>query len=334
MGSVAVRLHALEFWAGDPDRLGALMTDRLGLHRVPQPPWARSGEADDRVIHLTTGDVRIALRGAGSADDEIARHVAVHGDTLADIVLVGADPAEIGDRARRYGLSVTGSPQRPTVDLFGDRTIRHTTVAPDDTAPTREAGAGPQAVDHVAYCLPYGFADRAASAYQAVFGLDRLDKDSFEQVGPTATGMRSIAMRSSGGFTVVLTEPVSPNGTGQTQQFVDAHAGPGVQHAALAYPDLVAAVESLRVSGVDLLPAPAGYHDQARQRLEDTTIPWDTLRRLGILVDQDEDGLLFQIFTRPITDRDTFFFELIQRGGATGFGANNVRALFAAIEES
>jgi 4-hydroxyphenylpyruvate dioxygenase len=163
-------------------------------------------------------------------------------------------------------------------------------------------------------------------------GLGRIDVGEAEEVGGEAAGMRSAVLRSGSGFTVVLTEPISQASTGQTQRFVDAHAGPGVQHAALAYDDLVTAVESLRFKGVQFLPIPSEYYEQAQQRLPHRSIPWDALRRLGILVDADEQGLLFQLFTLPLTDRGTLFFELIQRSGGIGFGANNVQALFAAVQ--
>lgn len=234
--------------------------------------------------------------------------------------------------------AVTGEPDRPTIDLLGDRTICHSigrSASPggaDGAVPARDVTGQLQSVDHVAYCLPWRRAESAAHAYEKVFDLRRLDADSFDEVGYRATGMRSIVLRSAAGFTVVLTEPVVPGSTGQTQRFVDAHAGPGVQHAALAYRDLVTAVKCLRDAGVDFLPIPALYYDQARQQLGDVPVPWSELQRLHILADADDRGVLFQLFTRPITDRGTFFFELIQRAGATGSGANNVRALFAAVE--
>src|SRR5262249_9219416 len=153
-------------------------------------------------------------------------------------------------------------------------------------------------------------------------------------VGGDAVGMRSTVLRCGAGLTVVLTEPASAGGTGQTQRFIDAHAGPGVQHAAIELDDICAAVETLRSRGVDFLPAPPGYYPAAKERVGDPSIPWDELERLDILVDADEDGLLFQLFTRPVVGRGTFFFELIQRSGASGFGANNVRALFAAVEST
>jgi 4-hydroxymandelate synthase len=199
------------------------------------------------------------------------------------------------------------------------------------TALSGDDSRRPRRVDHVAYCLPWGSAEPAAQAYEDVFGLRRIDTDSFDGIGDDGTGMRSIVLRSGLDFTVVLTEPLTPDGTGQTQRFVDAHAGPGVQHIALDFRDLIAAVKSLRLAGVEFLPIPADYYDRAAERLGDLPVSWSELRGLEILADADDQGLLFQIFTLPVTERGTFFFEFIQRAGATGFGANNVRALFAAV---
>jgi 4-hydroxymandelate synthase len=314
-------LHALQLWVGDLRRTRQLLTGAFGF--TPAGPGEQAA--------LVSGDIRLVLRQGDGADSPVGRHVARHGDTVADVTLLCRDPAAVARRARAYGLAVTGPAEAPTVDLFGDRTVRHTLRSTALAVPAPAAGHL-RSIDHVGYCLPHGLADPAARAYQTVFGMQRMAADSFDAIGDPATGMRGIVLRSAGGFTVVLTEPIGPASTGQTQQFVDAHAGPGVQHAALACDDLFTAVEALRAAGVDFLPIPDRYYDQAPRRLPDLRAPWQTLRRLRILVDADHDGLLYQLFTRPIGDRRTFFFELIQRAGATGFGVNNVTALFAAVQ--
>jgi 4-hydroxymandelate synthase len=321
-----IALHALELWVGDLPRTRRLLTGTFGF--TPTDPPGAPGEP---AAGLISGDIRLILRQGGTPDSPVSRHVARHGDTVADVTLRCPDPAELAGRARAHGLTVTGPPDAPTIDLFGDRTVCHTLRQTALAGPASPAGHL-RSVDHIGYCLPYGLADTAARGYETVFGMRRLAADSFDAVGDPATGMRGIVLRSPGGFTVVLTEPISPEGTGQTQQFVDAHAGPGVQHAALACGDLFTAVEALRTAGVEFLPIPDRYYDQAPQRLPDLRVPWHTLRRLRILVDADHDGLLYQLFTRPLADRRTFFFELIQRAGATGFGVNNVTALFAAVQ--
>lgn len=324
-----IALHALELWVGDLRQTRRLLTSRFGFVPVGTPGVDITGEP---TVGLVSGDIRLILRQGGTADSPISRHVARHGDTVADVTLRCDDPAAVALRARAHGLTVRGPTGTPTIDLFGDRTVCHTLRRIPLPVAEHPTSAHLGTVDHLGYCLPHGLADTAADAYENAFGMRRLAADSFDAIGDPATGMRSIVLRSAAGFTVVLTEPINRTGSGQTQQFVDAHAGPGVQHAALACTDLFTAVEALRAAGVEFLPIPDRYYDQATQRLPDLPVPWQTLHRLRILVDADHAGLLYQLFTRPVTDRKTFFFELIQRAGAIGFGVNNVTALFAAVQ--
>ncbi len=321
-----VALDALELWVGDLRRTRELLEATFGFAPLATQPAAADGE---HAVWLAWGGVRLVLR-AGAA---IASHVAVHGDTVADVALTCADPEALAGRARDHGLPVERIGGVPRIDMTGDGTIRHS-LRTSPLVPAADDGpaAAPAmlAVDHVTHCVEHGTAERIAEAYVAVFGLERVALGDFECVGDAATGMRSAVLRSPG-LTVVLTEPLGPASRGQTQRFVDAHAGPGVQHAAIACDDLCGAVEALRARGVPFLPAPREYYERSRERLADRALAWDALQRLEILVDADDDGLLYQLFTTPIADRGTFFFELIQRSGASGFGANNVRALFASV---
>ena len=338
-----VALDALELWVGDLRRTRELLEATFGFAPLATQPEAVEGED---AVWLACGGVRLVLR-AGAA---VASHVAVHGDTVSDAALTCSDPEALARRARDHGLLVERAGDVPRIDMTGDGTIRHSLrgwplVPAQDGPPAATAQDGPAAapaddvpaaapamiaVDHVTHCVEHGTAERIAEAYVAVLGLERVELGDFECVGDAATGMRSAVLRSPG-LTVVLTEPLGPDGHGQTQRFVDAHAGPGVQHAAIACDDLCGAVEALRARGVRFLPAPREYYERSRERLADRALAWDALQRLEILVDADDDGLLYQLFTTPIAERGTFFFELIQRSGASGFGANNVRALFASV---
>jgi 4-hydroxymandelate synthase len=326
-----VEFDLLELWVGDLDHTRDLLVTAFGFATVdaecdPGP--------DERLACLTCGGVTVILRQGTAPGSPVARHVAEHGDTVGDVSLTCSDVGAVVERANAYGIRIVDAAEGWRIDLLGDGTVCHTVRDTKRVAHARHDSDGPrmQAIDHVAYCLPWGVMQQAARAYEAVFGLERLDVTDVEEVGGTRAGMRSCVLRSRHGFTVVLTEPLSREGFGQTQQFLDAHAGPGVQHAAIAYEDLVAAVEALRSRGVQFLPVPARYFVQARQRPWPRPLPWETLERLEILVDIEDGGLLYQLFTRPIADRKTFFFECIERAGATGFGANNVRALFEAVD--
>jgi len=336
-----IALAAIDLWVGDLARVRSLLMSGFGFRSDPALGDEDPGARDEDVAQLVNGGVRVVLRQGIGRSAAVTQHVETHGDTVADVMLYCADPVEIGRRAFLRGLRVTGPPDRPTVDLTGDGCIRHTVTSTPSwpaapAADVHHPGTVPERVDHIALCLPWGLADPLAETYETVFGMGRMDADSFEDIGGRETGMRSIVLRSPGGFTAVLTEPVAPGAAGQTQRFVDAHGGPGVQHVALLYPDLIRAVARLRSAGLEFLRVPGTYYEQARDRLGDRLngqpVPWADLTRLEILADADDQGLLFQLFTPPIADRGTFFVELIQRSGATGFGANNVRALFAAVD--
>lgn len=327
-----VQLDCIEMWVGDLGHTESLLTTAFGFEALSVPA---EHAPDEMTARLACGGVCVVLRQGASPESPIARHVALHGDTVGDVALACTDPGAVVERAHAFGLEVFGPQDRPTIVVFGDRTVCHsvrTARTAPEPLPTTDDRPTMRAVDHVTYCLPYGTTEHAAQVYQEVFGLVRVDVSDFEEVGGEAIGMRSVVLRSPIGFTVVLTEPSAANSTGQTQRFIDAHAGPGVQHAAIVYDDLIRAVGWLRSRGVEFLAAPGEYFDQAERRMRHADLPWDALRRLEILVDSDEHGLLFQLFTRPLAGRPTYFFEFIQRAGATGFGANNVKALFAAVQ--
>lgn len=324
-------LDVLELWVHDLKGARDLLTTMFGFEQVGTELPTSAGE---EAACLASGGVRLVLRHGISPESPIARHVAVHGDTVGDVGLTCEDPDGIADRARARDLDVAGDDNGWRIDVAGGGTICHTVRRNPLLSPAPESRGAPRmlGVDHIACCLPSGTAAEVATVYEEVFGLERVDVGDSAQVGDEVSGMRSFVLRSELGFTVVLTEPVRTGGTGQTQRFIDAHAGPGVQHAAIAYDDIYGAVEALSSRGVEFLRIPPAYYDDARRRLSDPPLPWDSLRRLQILVDGDDGGMLFQLFSRPITARGTFFIELIQRNGAAGFGANNVRALFAAVD--
>src|SRR5690606_11490982 len=136
----------------------------------------------------------------------------------------------------------------------------------------------------------------------------------------------------AGRIKLPLNEPADSARRSQIEEFLDYYGGPGVQHVALETDDVVAAVEALRQRGVRFLGTPASYYEGLEARLGELAHPLADLRRLGILADADDEGHLLQIFTRPLGDRPTFFFELIERRGSRGFGEGNFKALFEAIE--
>ncbi len=317
-----LRFGRVELCLRDPDRTNELLVNRYGFDT-----GLDVGSADLRLHHL--GDVEVRVRTLGDA--RVSRHAAMHGDTVSDVEILCSDPDETIRRARTADVEVLEYDGIVSIDMTGERTLCHT-VGTLEPAPTSRRSESH--IDHIALCLPHGTSDELASRYEQVFGFTRLEIGDCAEVGVDVAGMRSIVVRSGQAATIVLTEPSVPNRGGQTQRFVDRHGGPGVQHVALAFRDLCAAVTERRDRGVEFLDAPPGYYRDARRRLAGAELPWERIEELQILVDADDRGLLMQVFARPLTDNGAFFFELIQRAGAVGFGANNVRALFEATERA
>ncbi len=334
-----VALDALELWVGDLPQANDALSSRLGLTPRNSAGIPRPGE---KACALGAGNVTFILRQSSDSGTDVARHVERHGDSIADVALVSLNTKQLVRRARDYGVKVREHAGNCQIDLLGEGSILHSLRSESMFA--AEHGSRPRdgsliSVDHVTYCLPPGALDTVARIYREVFGLDEIQAENVQGTSPPVTatspgGMRSRVLRSALGFTVVLTEPASSPGSGQIQRFLDAHAGPGVQHVALQCRDLLATVPRLESNGVVFFSVPEEHLDRSYERLQNRNLPAQDLKRRGILADADSNGLLFQSFTRPLTRRASFFIELIERKGATGFGSANVRGLYAAVDRA
>ena len=187
-------------------------------------------------------------------------------------------------------------------------------------------------VDHVVGNVELGTLERWVDFYRTVLGFDRLRHFDDAQISTEYSALMSTVVWDGSRIVLPLNEPAEGRRKSQIQEYLETYRGPGVQHIALHTDDIVASVAALRSRGVRFLVAPASYYDDVKARLGHLDLPWADLERLGILVDEEPDGWLLQIFTETVTDRPTVFLEIIQRGGAKGFGAGNFKALFEAIE--
>jgi 4-hydroxyphenylpyruvate dioxygenase len=172
-----------------------------------------------------------------------------------------------------------------------------------------------------------------AEWYSRVLGFRRFISFDDKDISTEYSALMSIVM-SDDSFSIKfpINEPAEGRKKSQIQEYLDFHHGPGVQHIALLTEDIIATVSRLRENGVEFLHVPDTYYDELPARVGQVEPGIESLRPLGILVDRDQDGYLLQIFTQPVEDRPTLFFELIQREGSRGFGKGNFKALFESIE--
>jgi 4-hydroxyphenylpyruvate dioxygenase len=172
-----------------------------------------------------------------------------------------------------------------------------------------------------------------ADWYSRVLGFSRYISFDDKDISTEYSALLSIVM-SDDSFAIKfpINEPAPGRKKSQIEEYLDFYRGPGVQHLALLTNDIVSTVTTLRANGVEFLTVPASYYDALEARVGRIDEALDTVRRLGLLVDRDEEGYLLQLFTKPVEDRPTLFFEIIQRKGSRGFGKGNFRALFESIE--
>jgi 4-hydroxyphenylpyruvate dioxygenase len=192
-----------------------------------------------------------------------------------------------------------------------------------------------QALDHVVGNVELGRMDEWVDFYNRIMGFTNMAEFVGEDIATDYSALMSKVV-TSGNHRVKfpLNEPAPGKKRSQIDEYLDFYDGPGAQHLALATNDILRTVDTLRAKGVEFLATPDSYYeDQAlRARIGEVRVPIEELQKRGILVDRDEDGYLLQIFTKPLGDRPTLFFEFIERHGSLGFGIGNFKALFEAIE--
>src|SRR5581483_10838792 len=310
----------------------------------------------DRVSHaLVQGRIRLVLTGTLRSDTEIARHHAKHGDGVKVIALsvpdvdrayweatargaVGlADPHDLSSDEGTVRLADVAA-YGETIHRLMDRSEFHGAFLPGYA--TVEPDAEPTAdepmlfgIDHIVGNVELGAMDQWVRYYEQVFGMTEMVHFSDEAISTEYSALMSKVVTSGDGrVKFPINEPAEGKRKSQIDEYLDFYEGPGAQHIALTTQDIVGTVDYLQALGVQFLKTPESYYEDVPERIGEIDQSLADLRRLGILVDRDDEGYLLQIFTKPIGDRPTIFFELIERHGARGFGEGNFKALFEAIE--
>jgi 4-hydroxyphenylpyruvate dioxygenase len=196
------------------------------------------------------------------------------------------------------------------------------------------APVGLQYIDHMVGNVDWNEMDKWSAYYKNVFGMDQLISFDDKDISTDYTALKSKVMTNDTGLVKYpINEPAKGLKKSQIEEYIEFNSGAGVQHIALATNDIVNTVSEMRKRGVEFLRVPDSYYEQLTDRVGEIEEDVQVLKELGILVDRDDKGYLLQIFTKPLTDRPTLFFEIIQRRGGFSFGKGNFKALFVSIEE-
>jgi 4-hydroxyphenylpyruvate dioxygenase len=322
---------------------------RVTAYRGPE-----TGHRDTADYVLESGGARFLVSGEVHAGTRIGEHVRAHGDGVVDVAL------RVPDATRAYELAVQrGATGLQTPEIHEDeggkvvisaiRTYgetRHTFVERKDYSGAFLPGFLPrdpmiappdrrwfQAIDHVVGNVELGHMDEWVAFYNRVMGFTNMKEFVGDDIATEYSALMSkVVADGSRKVKFPLNEPALGKKKSQIDEYLEFYGGPGVQHIALATNDIVRTVRAMRDAGVEFLDTPDTYYDELGSWVGETRVPLDELRELKVLADRDEDGYLLQIFTKPVQDRPTVFFELIERHGSMGFGKGNFKALFEAIE--
>jgi 4-hydroxyphenylpyruvate dioxygenase len=306
----------------------------------------------DRTSHvLEQGRIRIVLTGALTPDHEIGAHQARHGDGVKVIALSVPDVANAYREATTRGAKGVREPweatdeqgtlRLATIETYGE--TLHTFVDRSDYKGAFMPGYRPRegssgdvgllAIDHIVGNVELGAMETWVKYYEDVFGMTEMLHFTDEAISTEYSALMSKVVTSGNGrVKFPINEPAEGKRKSQIDEYLEFYGGAGAQHIAVATRDIVRTVSELRARGIEFLTVPGAYYDEVPDRIGEIEESLDDLRRLGILVDRDDEGYMLQIFTKPIGDRPTMFFEVIERHGARGFGEGNFKALFEAIE--
>jgi 4-hydroxyphenylpyruvate dioxygenase len=344
----------VEFWVGNARQASAYYRALWGFTPVAFS-GLETGVRDRASYVMRQHDITFVFTAPLTPDGEIAEHVREHGDGVHDIAFAVDDvdsafnetttrgarpaqkPAELdgGEDGvlRRSAVGTYGE----TLHSFIDRRDYHGAFAPGYRKvkkPARAAsGLSLLEVDHCVGNVALGEMNTFVDFYRDVFGFSQLIHYDDKVIHTEYSALMSKVMTNGNGrIKFPINEPATAKKKSQIQEYLDWYRSPGCQHIALRTENIVETVRRLRENGVEFLGLPHEYYATLADRVGDVGVPMDTLEELGIEADRDEEGYLLQIFTRPVQDRPTFFFEIIERHGSRGFGVGNFKALFEAIE--
>jgi 4-hydroxyphenylpyruvate dioxygenase len=345
-------LHGIdhvELYVGNAAQAAYFYEHAYGFKRVAYSGLETGNR--DQVSHvLQQGRIRIVLTGALHSDSPITTHQAKHGDGVKVIALSVPSVQHAWDEATARGAEGVappatisdehGSVKLATIKTYGE--TLHTFVERGDYDGPFLPGYAPVerdstdsgmllTIDHIVGNVEH--MEEWVSYYERVFGMREMLHFTDEAISTEYSALMSKVVTSGNGVVKFpINEPADGKRKSQIEEYLEFYEGPGAQHIAVATRDIVGTVEQLRARGVEFLTIPDSYYDEVPARVPDVAGQVDDLRKQGILVDHDDEGYLLQIFTKPVGDRPTMFFEVIERHGARGFGDGNFKALFEAIE--
>ena len=348
----------LEYYVGNARQAAYYYRAAFGMELTAYS-GPETGNRERASYVVTQGKIRFVLTTPLKQDDAAARLIGLHGDGVHDIALWVDDADAAWKAATSRGARSVREPETlrddhgeariaaiatygDTIHSFVERRNYQGPFLPGFVAPgfaAKNSGdpvarpVGLKYIDHVVGNVGWGEMNRWVDFYRDVMGFRLYQHFDDKDISTDYSALMSKVMSNGNGrVKFPINEPAEGKRKSQIEEYLDFYQGPGVQHIALATDDIIPTVSQLQSQGVEFLRVPSTYYDDLAERAGEIDEPIERLRELGILVDRDDEGYMLQIFTRPVEDRPTVFYEIIQRKGSRSFGKGNFKALFEAIE--
>lgn len=343
----------VEFYVGNAKQAAYYYRAAFGFRLVAYA-GPETGQRD-RVSYVLQQDrIRFVLTTPLRSSDAIAGLIQQHGDAVHDVALWVDDAAAAWRETTKRGAKSVREPftlkddhgsvtlasiatYGDTIHTFVERKAYRGAFLPGYRAVTEpDAVARPvglKYIDHMVGNVGWGEMNQWVAFYRDVMGFQIYQSFDDKDISTEYSALMSKVMSNGNGrVKFPINEPAEGRKKSQIEEYIDFHQGPGVQHIAMVTDDILWTVARMRSQGIEFLKVPLAYYEALAARVGSIDEPLDQLAELGILVDRDEEGYMLQIFTKPVEDRPTVFYEIIQRKGSRGFGKGNFKALFESIE--
>lgn len=342
----------VEFYVGNAKQSALYYQHVLGFEQVAYA-GPETGLPDRSSYVLRQGKITLVLTAPLGAGGEVMAHLNKHGDGVKVLALWVDDATAAFEATTRRGAKAVSPPQTlhddhgqatvstiqtygDTVHTFVERGQYHGVFLPGYQAKAGGFKAKPIGLKHIDHCVGnvgWGEMNTWVDFYEKTMGFGLLVTFDDKDISTDYTALMSKVVANGNGYIKFpINEPAEGKKKSQIEEYIDFYGGAGVQHIAIATDDIIHTVTELRARGMEFLHVPANYYEGLLERVGHIEEDIAPLKALNILVDRDEEGYLLQIFTKPVQDRPTVFYEIIQRKGAKSFGKGNFKALFEAIE--
>jgi len=343
-------VHHVEFYVGNAKQAAFYYRKAFGYNQTAYS-GLETGDREKASYVLEQGRVRLVFSTPLNGNNELAEHIRRHGDGVKDIAFHVDDAKACYEACIARGAKSASEPEtlsdengsvtKASIFTYGE--TLHSFISHDDyngpflpgfiEKKVEGEDVGLKYIDHIVGNVELGKMEHWVNFYADVMGFSQIQEFSDEDIATEYSALMSKVMESDNGrIKFPINEPAEGKKKSQIDEYLDFYDGPGVQHVALLTSDIIKTIKKLKENGIEFLEVPDTYYEDLTKRVGVIDEDIEVLRKLKILVDRDDEGYLLQLFTKPVEDRPTVFYEVIQRKGSKGFGIGNFKALFEAIE--